>query len=170
MSTPQELQAIAEIQRVTGLNTIVPLDEQKFAAVIQAIDDGKLNDKHIESLIRTAPDFVEFQLNLTKEIVAFASTVSKETGSSQREAINRIVVSLEMNTKALEKISNNIKSDSTKKEIASLVVELAKIQVKNNELIYKMSRNNNNFWLTLAGIGAATVSIVAVIFESEHHA
>jgi hypothetical protein len=154
---PTDPKTLIELHRLTGVADFNDSCAANFDKVTKALNNGKINQTHLETITKnfTLP-FLNSQLAFIKNL----RLTIDNAAINQSLAIRSVAESLNNCDRILSDLSRDLKSDSSKVEMARCAIELAKLKVQVAEIIAGMNQNNNNFFTFAI---TACVTIFAIV-------
>ncbi|MGD1701462.1 hypothetical protein [Dapis sp. BLCC M229] len=153
---------VEEIEQKAQIKDVKNLSPKETEKVVELLDEGKLEQKHIEALTTSSPNFI----NSIVDLVGTLPRLAEKATEINKQALDKIN-HINQTTNTLSILASNVKSDEAKVKIAELIVQVAK---EYNETIKAINTNNNNALQNIINaVGGVIIFAVAIIFKPDEN-
>jgi len=157
MKTKEDL--LDEVRNITKIKDLENMTELGVDRILTLIGAQRLNEQQIAAMIEVAPSFVALSVKSLETI----ATIVQEAGSSQRQVLENINLSIDSISTVLSILADKVESDETRLKIAEYSLKAGELYVEILKIQKDINVNNNNFWLKVGVIAASLVVVTAKI-------
>lgn len=148
-----------QIKEISGLTNLDNLSVEEVKKILSLIGEQRLKESHIIALIECYPHFSSIAI----ESLRMISTCAQGAKDSQKEALQAISSLALGIINCLEILSKNANSDETREKLAMYIIEAGKITVEFGHIAADINKENNDFWIKIAKIGASVAVLAGVL-------